>query len=240
MSNTPTVPTVTPAAPADTTPPTEPDTDPVTWDSERSARTIKAQRLLEHTLTKENRGLREAVRALASTGQLTDAAQAAIAAGIATTTPAADATTTPIYEQTLRDVGALLGLTDEQITGPDGRETLLSAAKAAKLGDNLAAAIARANVHPGLARAVVSLADVDVTADADSIAGALDAALVDAIQRHPAIRRQSYPAAAGAPFPAGSGGSPTPLTREALGWMTPQAIDDARRAGLIPGVGPGK
>jgi hypothetical protein len=220
-------PTVPPTAPADTTPPTEPDTDPVTWDSERSARTIKAQRLVEHKLTRENKGLRDAVAGLLA-GRPTPAAQATIDA----LTPAADATT-PIYEQTLRDVGNLLGLTDEQITGPDGRETLLAAARQSKLGDNLAAAISRANVDPGLARAVVDLADVDVTANADSIAGALDAAIADAVKRHPAIKRQTFASTSGVSFPAGSGGSPVGITREALGWMTPEQINAARKAGLL-------
>jgi hypothetical protein len=172
--------------------------------------------------------LEGAVRALAGGQPLSPVAQAAVDAA---QTPTADAT--PLYEETLRDVGQLLGLTDEAIAGPSGRDALLAAAKKSRLAENLSEAITRANVDPGLARAVVDLADVDVTADADSIAGALDAALAEAIKRHPAIKRPTFAARSIAEFPAGSGGLPPQITREALSWMSPEQINAARKAGLL-------
>jgi len=154
-------------------------------------------------------------------------------AGIEYVTPT-QAVISSVYEETLRSVGKLLGLTDEAITAPGGSDALLAAARSAALAGPLGDAITRANADPGLTRKVVDVASIDVGVDAGTLEAALDEAVADAVKAYPAIKRPTYPDRSGASFPAGSSQSEI-LTRDVIAQMTPEAVNQARKAGMIPG-----
>jgi len=70
--------------------------------------------------------------------------------------------------------------------------------------------------------------------DAGTLEAALDEAVADAVKAYPAIKRPTYPDRSGASFPAGSSQSEI-LTRDVIAQMTPEAVNQARKAGMIPG-----
>jgi hypothetical protein len=210
---------------------TEPElgSDGKVFDPERSAHTIRNLRAIEGDLTKENRWLRDSLKAVVGGRPLTPEQQA----GIEYVTPT-QAVISSVYEETLRSVGKLLGLTDEAITAPGGSDALLAAARSAALAGPLGDAITRANADPGLTRKVVDVASIDVGVDAGTLEAALDEAVADAVKAYPAIKRPTYPDRSGASFPAGSSQSEI-LTRDVIAQMTPEAVNQARKAGMIPG-----
>jgi len=73
-----------------------------------------------------------------------------------------------------------------------------------------------------------------VGVDAGTLEAALDEAVADAVKAYPAIKRPTYPDRSGASFPAGSSQSEI-LTRDVIAQMTPEAVNQARKAGMIPG-----
>jgi hypothetical protein len=115
----------TPALGSDGTP-----LDPI-----RQQELIVKLRGIEHAGKARDLAQGAAIRALLAAGPLTPTEQATVDAA----KPAADAA--PMYEQTLRDVGRLLGLTDEAITAPGGPDALVSAARASRLSAEVGEAI---------------------------------------------------------------------------------------------------
>jgi hypothetical protein len=217
-----------------TTTTTEPDetlgSDGKPFEPERALHTIRNLRAIEAELTKERNWLRDSLKTMVSGRPLTPDVQAAV--DYVTPTQAVVAS---VYEKTLRDVGKLLGLSDEAIAGPGGSDALLAAARSAAIAGPLGDAITRANADPGLTRKVVDVASIEVGTDAGTLEAALDLAVSEAVKAYPAIKKSSFPARSGAEFPAGSSTSPI-LTRDVIAQMTPEAVNAARRAGMIPGV----
>ncbi len=196
------------------------------FDPQRAMATINKLRGIEAAGKARDLAQASAIRALLESRSLTPAEQAAVDAA----TPAADAG--PMYEQTLRDVGKLLGLTDEAITAPGGPAALMSAAKSVRLSGALTSALVEAGVADlALARSAVNLEGVDpssanLPADLKEIVGHF---LID----HPSMRKAAAASISGASHMTGAAGGPQFITRDQMAFMSPQAIQDARHAGLI-------
>ncbi len=190
---------------------------------------------VEKSLKQRNFALEAAVTSLAAGRPLSADAQVAVdAVAAANTTPAAGAE--PLYEKTLRDVGRMLGLTDEAITAPGGPDALMSAAKSARIQGALSAALIEAGVADlALARSAINLANVDPTSA--NLPGDLKEVVGHFLIDHPSMKKAMMPAVSGAPFPAGSGGGQAPnyITQEAIQMASAEQVNAWRKSGLIPG-----
>lgn len=225
----------TPNTPDTTTPPApegEPTSSPMLGSDGTPIDPVRQQVLIEKLrgIEKDGRARdlaqQAAIRALVSSRPLTDSERATIDAA----TPAADAA--PMYEQTIRDVGRLLGLTDEAITAPGGADALVSATKAVRMAGALTSALVEAGVADlALARSAVNLEGVDpasanLPADLRELVGHF---LID----HPSMRKAASASVSGASHMTGAAGGPQFVTRDQMAFMTASQIHDARKAGLV-------
>lgn len=212
-------------------PAAEPDTDPATWDPERSARTIQKQRASETALKQENKGLREAVQSLAAGRTLTPAAQALVDAA----TPAA-ATETDHYKKAFSDLSsALLG------TEFDGdADRLVAAARSARIEGALTSVIVEAGADLALTRLAVAPGLANIDPASPSLAADLAQLVGSALLDHKALKRQTFAPVSGSPFPAGSGGGQASyITPEAIAMAGAEQVHAWRAAGLLEHLGYG-
>jgi hypothetical protein len=220
---------------ATTDPAVELGSDGTPFNAERAMTTIRAMREQDKQLRARNTLLETAVKTLASGKELPGLVEPGAAP--------ADSEELLALRQTTLAMGALLGLTPEQIAAPTGPESLLNS-----LRD-------RAIISPAIDRAAVALgADVALLKPLLTASGKLsdvdpahaDAAVTElvkaAIAAHPQLKRNTAPLRSGMPIPAGSGGATSIITRDHLALMTPGQIHAARVAGLLThlDVGPGE
>lgn len=228
MPNSPTVPSTT-------TPPADGDTadvwrDGQPFDGPRAMKTITAMRTSEQAQKGQIKALRAAIGALVAGGNLTDAARSAIAGAVP---PAPDAAT----DTTLTTIAGILGA---DATDP---AAMIEQATQARLSGELYGIMVEAHADPKLTRAVLndSRALVSIDLSADDVHEQLTAVVADALKAHPNLKlRNQSPSVAGVPFSAGSGGSPTQITREALAWLKPEQVQALRLSGDLEHLQVGK
>ncbi|MHB8507719.1 MAG: hypothetical protein ACYDGR_03620 [Candidatus Dormibacteria bacterium] len=149
-----------------------------------------------------------------------------------------DAPADPGDDAATATYAALAGVLGIEWSGDSA--SLIKAAKDIRLSGELTKAIAAKGLDPALTRAMVDLSSVDMQSAtlAADIAALVDNAAVD----HPNLKlRAQVASVSGTPFPAGSGGGQAAgrITQDQLRFMSPAAVVEARRAGLLDHLGVG-
>jgi hypothetical protein len=151
-------------------------------------------------------------------------------------TPPPDTNATT-YEQTFRDIGTTLGLSDDEIAASTGPDALRAAARQARLAGPLAQATASAGVDHDLATALLTqsgaLAKVDLSGDvAAQLSEAVGLVKID----HPQLVKQTPVPVSGVPFGRGSSQAAV-VTQDALAYMDPETISALRAQGALSHLG---
>jgi hypothetical protein len=189
-------------------------------DPARAMETIRTQRVENAELRKERNWLRDSLKAVASGRPLTADQQAAV-----------DYATPTAQQADLAAVAAVLG------ADASDPASVVEAAKQSRLSAELYGIMVEAGAEPKLTRAILNDAHalVDVDLSAADVHEQLSSIVAEAVADHPNLKvRPNVPQVSSFPIGANSNGSPAlPISREALQYMSPEAIGKARAAGLL-------